>query len=481
MNGGVTEAEGAAQALDVAGINYQLYAYDEFHGKFPDIPVIGTETTSAFMVRGCYETDYGKNLIACYDEDRADWGNTVRETWQCLENRDFASGGFMWTGFDYLGEPTPFEYPSVSSFFGMMDVCGFEKDAFWLSKAIFADEPVCHLLPHWNFRGREGEIIKVMSCTNCEEAELFVNGKSCGRKQIDKLYQTTWEVAYEPGEIKLVGYNGGEKAAECLRETTDEAAEIRLEFANLSPLANDGLDAAIVNFIAVDSKGREVPDFCGKMRIEIEGGTLIGAANGDPNCHEPFDSCERSLFNGRAQAIIRPEAHAHSLTIGAECGKLRCNALTVSLSEPGGRLAVIPAVDEIAVTGWRVSARLGDSRPDPMMKIASNDMNSLEPYVPKNGDGGKMADSVGKWALFRAETNIPEKLNGKLPTIHFNQIWGKGEVWVNGKKRLDFDCEWGRSADIPCTEDMTGKAEITAVVQSVNKYGAGIISSVVIR
>lgn len=481
MNGGVNDSDGAAQAVDVAGINYQLFAYDEFHRKFPKIPVVGSETTSTFAVRGCYSTDHDKHLISCYDDDPADWGNTVRQTWQCIANRDFASGGFIWTGFDYLGEPTPFEWQSVSSFFGMMDICGFAKDAFWLCRSIFSKEPVCHVLPHWNWQGREGEKITVMSHTNCEEAELFLNGRSLGRKNIDKLSQAYWLVVYEPGELKLVGYNGGRAVCECVRETTGAAAEIRLECANVKPLSDDGLDAAIINFTAVDAEGREVHDFCGKMRIKINGGRLIGAANGDPNCHEPFDSEERSLFNGRAQAVIRPESGADSLTISAECGKLSCKALTVSLVKAENGLPVIPSVEEISVTGWRVSARICDERPDPLMVIAGNDMNSLEPYTPDHGDGGKMAEHIGGWALFRAAVHIPERLNGRLPVIHFNQLWGKGEVWVGGVKRLDFDNEWAVPMDVPCTEDMTGNCEITVVVQSTNKYGAGVTSAVIIR
>ena len=484
MNGGVTEADSAAQALDVAGMNYQLYAYDEFHAKFPEIPVIGSETTSTFAVRGCYKTEMDKHLISCYDEDPADWGNTVRQTWQTLCTRDFAAGGFMWTGFDYLGEPTPFEYPSVSSFFGMMDTCGFAKDAFWLCKSIFTpaeEQPVVHLLPHWNFKGREGEKIRVMSHTNCEEAELFVNGRSLGRKRVDKLHQTEWQAEYRAGEIKLIGYNKGIPAAECVRQTTGEAARIKIECANVSPLEMGGLDAAIVNFIAVDCEGREVPDFCGEIAISAEGGEVIGTANGDPNCHEPFDSARRSLFNGRAQAIIRPAAEAALLTISAECGKLMCDALTIKLAEPSERMPVVLPMEEIQVTGWRVSAELSEEKPDPLKVFAANDMNTTEPYFPSHGNGSKMAEAVGKYALFRAHTVIPETLGGREPRIHFNQLWGRAEVWVNGKKRLDFENEWAAAAEIPCTPDMTGSAEITVIVQSINKYGAGVTSTVVVR
>lgn len=481
MNGGVDEEIGAAQSLDVVGINYQLYAYDEFHERYPDIPVVGSETTSTFSIRGCYKTNFSKNQISCYDEDPADWGNTVRHTWECIENRKFASGGFMWTGFDYLGEPTPFVYPSVSSFFGMMDTCGFAKDAFYLAKAFFSDEAVCHLLPHWNFKGHEGEKIRVMSHTNCEEAELFLNDASLGRKRIDIFKQAYWEIEYQSGELKLVGFNNGKIAAECVRKTTGEAADVLIECANVSQPDNSGLDAVIVNFTAVDENGLEVEDFCGEMTIEISGGTLVGASNGDPNCHEPFDSNVRSLFNGKAQAIISPDCGAEYLTIGVICGIIKVGGVRIELAQAKTTLEQIESLEELRVEGWRVSARLSDSKPDPLVKISDSDMNSLEPYIPANGNGSKMAGAIGKYALFRAKAFIPNMINDKAPTIHFNQLWGKAEVWVNGKLRLTVENEWAQSADIKCEEDMLGEAWISVVVKCINKYGSGVTSSVVIR
>jgi hypothetical protein len=147
----------------------------------------------------------------------------------------------------------------------------------------------------------------------------------------------------------------------------------------------------------------------------------------------------------------------------------------------GEELTELSRVEEITVTGWRVCAKLYEQKPDPLMTIAVNDMNSFEPFTPNGGDGSKMADSVGKYALFRTKVNIPDILNGKPPVIHFNGLWGKGEVWVGGKKRLDFDCEWAQAADIVCGGDAAGETEITVVTECKNKYGGGITSSVVIR
>ncbi len=483
MSGGILEADGAGNSLDVCGVNYQMWCYDEFHKKFPKLPMIGSETTSTFSVRGCYKTDRGANLMSCYDQDPADWGDNVRRTWDIILNRDWAGGGFMWTGFDYLGEPTPFVYPSVSSFFGMMDTCGFAKDGYYLCQAIFKKEPVCHVLPHWNFKGREGELIRVMSHTNCEEGELFLNGKSLGRKKIKLTEQAFWEVPYQEGEIKLVGYNGGVKTAECVRETTGEAVEIRIEPWK-NKIFGDGIDAIPVNFVAYDSKGREVPDFNGKIKITCEGGEIIGTANGDPNCHEEFvpesPTCAvRSLFCGRAQAIIRCRSGCEGLTLSVDCGMIKCKSVSLEVCHKQGAQAV-ESVREMIVTGWKMSAKLSEQKPDPMEKIAVSDMNSMEPVDVTKGAPEKFSDAVGKYALYRAKCNIPTVMNGRQPVLHFHQLWGECEIYIGGELVYSNKCWWGTSADIPITERLSGEKEINVIVKSF-EGGAGVTASVVIR
>lgn len=474
MNGGVENGDSAAQVLDVAGINYQLGIYDAFHKAYPDIPVVGTETTSAFSIRGCYETDPERHLVASYDDESADWGNTVRETWQCLNAREFACGGFMWTGFDYLGEPTPYTWGSVSSFFGMMDVCGFAKDAFYLCKAIFSQDPVIHLLPHWDHV--PGETVTVMSCTNCEEAELFLNGVSLGRKPVDKLYQQRWQVVFQPGELKLVGFNGGKEVCSAARKTPGKAQRIIIEAANVSALTS--ADCAIVNFTAVDSDSNEVSGFCEKMEILIEGGGLVGASNGDPNCHEAFDSYERSLFNAKAQAIIRPNSEI--LKVKAKCGELESDELIMKVEKSTGVLPALDPVEIITVTGWRIS-EISKERPDPLKEYAGNDMNSLKPYLPQRGDGSYMKDCEGKYVLLRAYADIPESINGKSPAIHFQQLWGQAEIYLNGKERLKISGGWGTPADIELDKNDAGKCVITLIIKCTDKNGGGLTADAVIR
>ncbi|MBP3370660.1 MAG: DUF4982 domain-containing protein, partial [Clostridia bacterium] len=154
------------------------------HELHPDQPVIGAEYISAITTRGCYKSDReNEQVLANYDEEVVPWGQSIRETWDFARKHDYFAGIFIWTGFDYRGEPTPFTWPSVSSQFGIMDTCGFPKDSFYFNKACFTDKPMVHLLPHWNWK--KGESVRVMAVSNCDEVELFLNGKSLGRKSND--------------------------------------------------------------------------------------------------------------------------------------------------------------------------------------------------------------------------------------------------------------------------------------------------------
>ena len=477
MNGGVTEDDGCVNVLDVCGANYQIWTYEKFHEKFPDKCFIGSETTSTFAVRDCYKTDKSKNEISCYDENPADWGNTVRQTWAAILKNDFCAGGFMWTGFDYLGEPTPHVWPSVSSFFGMMDICGFPKDAYYLCQAIFKNEPVVHVLPHWNFKGHEGEIIRVMSHTNCEEAELFVNDKSHGKKKIVLTEQAYWEVPFEAGSLKLVGYNGGEKAGECVRETAGEAVKIKL-VPYRDYMYDNGLDAIPVNIIAYDEQDREVTDAEFEVELTCEGGDIIGTSNGNPNSHEDFTSSVRHLFHGKAQAVIQCKQNVNCLTLSGKCGKIKCEKLCVAIKQGIG-IACVPSSAEIVLNSWRMSAKLLDEKPDVSVKFAESDMNSLEPVSFRGSTQEKFNGQKGKFALYRTTADIPEKINGKSPFLHFNSLCGDFEFYIDGEYYGHTQSWWGGTFDINL-ENMAGKREISVICKCEGD-GAGICSTVVIR
>jgi beta-galactosidase len=501
MHGGMLEEENAAIAIDVAGVNYQLPIYDAFHEKNPAMPMIATETTSTFSIRGCYEKDDSKNLLASYDDSPADWGNTVRDTWKAIMERDFVAGGFMWTGFDYLGEPTPHVWPSVSSFFGLLDLCGFEKDGFYLAKAIFEKEPVCHVLPHWNHKGKEGSPIRVMSHTNCEEAELFVNGESLGRKNVDLFKQCEWIVPYQPGQIRLDGYRDGKVVSSDIQMTTGECKDIRLSSWKKNILEN-GEYAAVIIIEAIDASGLVVPDCNLMTEITVEGGKLLGSCNGDPNCHEPFDGKVRSIFHGKCMAVVRPDRGVNELKVmvRAELTEQRnglfsdvqdhCEKPIDSFLKKSLILPVVSAkeakelstVQEMALTHWKLSP-VSEERPDVLQKTESFDMNSWQDiYVNKESGSPKVLENAkGKYVIYQQEVQIPKEINGHLPELYLYGIWGECEVYINEEKRTEFAYEWAVPHTIKLEPKDCKRTDIRILVKSINDHGAGLNSTVTLR
>ena len=211
------------------------------------------------MTRGVYETDHKKNLIGSYDDQRAPWGATHRYGWRKIVERPFVAGGFVWTGFDYRGEPTPLQWPSAGSFFGIMDQCGFPKAAYYLHQAHWIeDKPVLHLIPHWNWAGKEGQNIKVMALTNADTVALALNGKVLEEKKVDPIDMVEFQVPYQPGKLEAIGKKNGREIARFAVETTGAPAALEI-IPDRKSLAGDGADAMPLTIRAVDDKGREVP------------------------------------------------------------------------------------------------------------------------------------------------------------------------------------------------------------------------------
>lgn len=280
---------GVSKHVEVMGFNYIGNGdHDAYHAKFPDKPSAGTEEGSTNTTRGIYFDDTEKQHIAAYDRSAQNGHfKTIEYTWKFYNARDYLAGMFIWTGFDYRGEPTPYGWPSVHSYFGMYDVCGFPKDNVNYLKAWWGSEPVLHLFPHWNWEGREGEPVKVVAYSNCDEVELFVNKKSAGRQTMEINGHIEWTVLYKAGSIKAVGYKNGKKQLEQTRETSGKPAQLVLE-PHKTMLVADGEDLAIFSVSAVDNKGRFVPIANNQVYFEIEGpAKIIGVGNGDNTCLEP--------------------------------------------------------------------------------------------------------------------------------------------------------------------------------------------------
>ena len=298
--------EGISAVIDVQGFNYRHEKMDDFHVRFPNTPIIGTESASVVTTRGEYVRDDAKSYVPAYDTDHPWWATTAEKWWSHAAERPWMAGGFIWTGFDYRGEPTPFNrWPSISSHFGAFDTCGFPKDNYYYYRAWWRPEPLLHLLPHWNWEGREGQPIAVWAHSNCDKVELFLNGRSQGVRLVQPNHHVEWSVPYAPGVIEAHGYKGGKVILRERRETAGAPAALRLT-ADRSTLKADGQDVAILKVEVLDAKGRPAPRADTLVRFELSGAAdVIGVGNGNPTSHEPDVASQRKAFNGLLQAIVR--------------------------------------------------------------------------------------------------------------------------------------------------------------------------------
>ncbi|HLN72153.1 MAG TPA: beta-galactosidase GalA [Prolixibacteraceae bacterium] len=276
---------GSSTTVDVMGFNYLAQCnIDEYHQKNPNQPGWGTEETSGCGTRGIYEDDKSNGHMAQMDRTG---GVSIERGWKFYDERPWLAGLFYWTGFDYKGEPNPLGWPAVLSEFGIIDACGFPKDAFYYLKSWWSQEPVLHLLPHWNWKGKEGQQIDVWAYSNCDQVELFLNKKSLGKKPMPKDGHIEWPVKYTPGTLLAKGYRNGKEIIKTQVETTGNTSAIQL-IADRPAIKADGEDISVVTVKINDAKGLNVPIANDEVTFSIEGpGKIIGVGNGDPASHEP--------------------------------------------------------------------------------------------------------------------------------------------------------------------------------------------------
>jgi beta-galactosidase len=300
--------DGINEVIPVRAFNYRQYAVADYHKSHPDQPVTGTEMGSTVTTRGIY----AKDTVRCYlpDQDITApwWASTAEQWWTLCANQPWWTGGFVWTGFDYRGEPTPFQWPNINSHFGILDMCGFPKNIYYYYQSWWTDKDVLHISPQWNLQMKTGEPVRVWVNSNADKVELFLNGKSFGKKEMPRNGHLEWEVPYHPGKVEAVAWKGKRKFTAQI-ETTGEPARIVLSPAK-SVIAADGLDGTVVDVSVMDEKGREVPDAANLIRFTLKGDAkIIGVGNGDPGSHEPDKAGEtgwqRSLFSGKCQLIIQ--------------------------------------------------------------------------------------------------------------------------------------------------------------------------------
>jgi len=309
------------EQLDVMGFNYNLKEHDPWHQAHPNKPSVGSETASTVSTRGIYVTDKLRNWVSAYDLNHTSWSQLAEEWWKFYAAREWLSGGFAWTGFDYRGEPTPYGWPSINSQFGIVDMCGFPKDNFYYYKAWWGSEPVLHVLPHWNWEQRDGEEISVWVHSNLDSVELFVNGKSLGSQKVQPLTHLEWKVKYQPGVLEARGTKDGKVVLTEKRETTGDPASIRLT-PDRAEISADGEDVSVLLVEVLDKQGRTIPTADVLLHFNVSGaGRLIGVGNGDPNCQESDKEPRRSLFNGLAQVIVQSTKSPGTITVEAVTGE----------------------------------------------------------------------------------------------------------------------------------------------------------------
>jgi beta-galactosidase len=371
---------GISAGIDVQGFNYfDQGETDIFHKNNPQKPSIGTEEGMAQYSRGIYENTSA--YLSAYDIQKPDCRHSAEASIKYYAARPWIAGMFFWTGFDYRGEEAPFGWPNISSDFGILDVCGFPKDVFYYLQACWTEKPMVHLLPHWNWPGKEGQDIDVWAYSNCKEVELFLNGHSLGRKSVPKNSHVQWTVKYEPGTLLAKGYTDGKMMTEEKVETTGAPARIKL-IPDRATIHADGKDLSIITVAVTDENGRVVPDAANRIDFDLQGpGRIIGVGNGDAISHE-------------ADAILDT-----------------------------------PTARRILLDNWR-------------MKIVSSIQNLPEVSTSYDDTQWPKADvetqsgtlNEGMTAVYRTQFMLqPEDLEAASHLINFGTIDDDGWVYVNGK------------------------------------------------
>ena len=283
------EFPGINEVIEVRGWSYHIGKdnMDAYHAAHPQQANVGSEQGSTVGTRGIYADDKERGYVSAYDDHGQSWSNTAEEWLGFFDIRPWLSGGFVWTGFDYRGEPTPYGWPCINSHFGILDTCGFPKDNYWYYQSWWVAKPVLHLLPHWNWAGKEGQEIDVRALSNCDEVEVFLNGRSLGRQTMKRASSLKWKVLYAPGTLSAKGFKGGQLVAETKVETTGAPASVQLT-PDRTVIDANGEDVAVFTVAVADAQGRVVPVADNAISFELEGpGRIIGVGNGDPSCHDP--------------------------------------------------------------------------------------------------------------------------------------------------------------------------------------------------
>ncbi len=356
-----TGMKAVADVTGVVGFNYGERSYDAAHSEYPGWIIMGSETSSAVRSRGYYKVDDQKKIRSCYDDgNTVGWGRSAEAAWKANRDRKFVMGEFVWTGFDYIGEPSPYhdQYPAKSSYFGAVDTAGIPKDAYYIYQSQWTkaeENPMVHLLPHWNWEDdgsiQDGEgKIKVQAYSNAAKVELFLNGECLGEKAFEQKqtsdgrnYQEAadghiyleWQVVYEPGELKAVAKDAdGNTIAEDVIRTAGEAAQVRLTM-DREVITADGQDLSYITVDITDKDGNVVPTADDNVKFQISGnGKIVGVDNGDATeVTQSYKGNERKAYSGKAMVIVQSTTDGGSFTLTANASGLRSDTAKVFTTE----------------------------------------------------------------------------------------------------------------------------------------------------
>lgn len=333
-------------AMDIIGFNYHENNWVNFHEKFPNQKLIITESTSGLMSRGYYEMpsdsmniwperwdkpfDRPVHHCSSYDNCHVPWGSTHEDTWRLVKNYDHISGVYLWTGFDYLGEPTPFWWPSRSSYFGVIDLAGFPKDIYYMYQSEWTNKDVLHIFPHWNWK--EGQTVDIWAYfNNADEVELFLNGLSLGKKAKEKdVYHVFWRVPFQKGTLKAVSYKDEKEVLTREVKTTGDPVSIRLT-ADRQTIKADGKDLSFITVEALDAEGNPVPVADNFINFTIEGdGFIAGTDNGDSTDPNSLKKPSRKLFSGKGLAVVQSHKKAGKIILKATSSNLKQASIEIN-------------------------------------------------------------------------------------------------------------------------------------------------------
>jgi beta-galactosidase len=328
MNGGFTP-DGFISVEDLLGMNYHNGEFAKIHRQYPGLMIYGSEDSNAKTARGTYESSRPSGLCSGYGCDSFTAGPW--NSWVPVVENSFVAGQFVWTGFDYRGEPNPFSWPAVTSQTGIMDLAGFPKPDYYYWKAAWNQTPQVHIFPDWSFpKEAVGKSILVRVFSNCDRVELLLNGKSVGVQSVGKELHLDWQVPYAPGTLTAIGYRQGREAARYTVHTAGVPAALRLT-PEVGHLAANGEDIAPVEIEIVDAEGRVVPDADNQIEFTVSGaGTLAGVANGNPASHEPNFATQRQGFHGLAMVLVRAADRPGAITIQARAQGLMGAKIVIS-------------------------------------------------------------------------------------------------------------------------------------------------------